>query len=120
MELFFGGAGLRRITLAFSTHRPETLPAAERLMRRHGLILLEEPPVPEFLRMKSGELSIEEYLQGQDFEFPVHAEGMCRLVRELTREGRTVLQVEPYLEYLNEIHEPVSYTHLTLPTIYSV
>ena len=96
---------MRRITLALSTHRPETLPAAEHYMRQHDLILLEEPPVPEFMPMVAGEMDIREYLEGQDFEFPMHAESMCRLVRELVRDGRAVLQVEPYLEGLNEIHE---------------
>lgn len=96
---------MRRITLAFSTHRPETLPASARHMRRHEVILLEEPPVPEFLPMVAGELSIGEYLEGQDFEFPAHAESLCGLVRQLVREGRAVLQVEPYLETLNGLHD---------------
>ena len=96
---------MRRITLALSTHRPETLPAAGHHMRQHDLILLEEPPVPEFMPMVTGEMGIRDYLEGQDFEFPVHAESMCRLVRELVRDGRAVLQVEPYLEVLNGIHE---------------
>jgi hypothetical protein len=74
-------------------------------MRQHDLILLEEPPVPEFMAMVAGEMDIQEYLEGQDFEFPAHAESMCRLVRGLVREGRAVLQVEPYLECLNGIHE---------------
>jgi hypothetical protein len=74
-------------------------------MREHDLIILEEPPVPEFPRMIRGEMEIQEYLEGQDFEFPAHAEGMCRLARDLSREGKALLQVEPYLEHLIGIHE---------------
>jgi len=74
-------------------------------MREHDLILLEEPPVPEFPSMIRGEMQIQEYLEEQDFEFPAHAEGMCRLARDLSREGKAVLQVEPYLEHLIGIHE---------------
>ena len=33
-----------RVTVAFSSHRPETLPYVAAWMRRHDIVALEEPP----------------------------------------------------------------------------
>lgn len=41
-------------TLVLANHRPETLPAAQRLLARHDAIILEEPPDPQFLPMLTG------------------------------------------------------------------
>jgi hypothetical protein len=40
-----------------------------------------------------------------DFEFPRFARESCRLLRELYREGKKILQVEPFMERLGEIHD---------------
>lgn len=96
---------LRRITLAFSSHRPETLPYAAHHMRRHDLIVLEEPRNPDFERMLSKRLSIEDYLLDRDFEFPLFMRRSCELLRELSRQGKTILQVDPYMEILEGIHD---------------
>jgi hypothetical protein len=39
-----------------ANHRPETIPAAKRLMVRHDTVFLEEPPEPQFLSMLNGQV----------------------------------------------------------------
>lgn len=93
------------ITLAFSTHRPEVLPQVERLMARHNVIALEEPPQNGFDRMLKGDLSIDEYLESADYEFPEFARRSCLLYRELYAQGKRLLQVDPYMEQLQRLHD---------------
>lgn len=96
---------LRRITLGFSSHRPETVPLAAQLMACNEAIVLEEPSTPEFTPMLRGELGIEEYLLLSDFEFPAFTRRSCQLYRHLLQGGKQFFQCEPYLERLNTIHE---------------
>ena len=95
----------KRITLAFSSHRAETLPFAARHMRRNEVIVLEEPRNSDFEKMISETLSIDEYLGRNDFEFPLFTRRSCELLRELARQGKTILQVDPYMEILEGIHD---------------
>jgi hypothetical protein len=94
-----------RITVAFSSHRPETLPIAAEWMRRHDVVVLEEPPNEIFEGMIRGRVSIEDYLLTTDFEFPLFARRSCGLQRTLHAEGKTILQVDPFMERLSEIHD---------------
>lgn len=93
------------VTVAFAIHRPELIPAAERVMRQHEAIFLEEPPESGFEAMLAGRLGIEDYLLAVDVEFPAFSVEMCRRLRRLHEEGRQIFQVEPYLEGLAAIHE---------------
>lgn len=96
---------LNMITIGFSSHHAETLPYAKSHMERHGVIVLEEAPLPEFAEMLQCRISIDEYVMGTDSGFPEFQRRMCALLRELYREGRKIVQIEPYLETLLEIHE---------------
>jgi len=96
------------ITIAFSSHHAETLPFARREMERHGLIILEEPPSPKFSSMLEGGVSIDEYMLESESAFPAFERRMLELLQALHREGRTIVQVEPYLERLIQIHEHVA------------
>jgi hypothetical protein len=96
------------ITVGFSSHHAEALPYARRQMKQHQIIVLEEAPVPEFLEMLDGRLPIDEYMMTLDSGFPEFERRMCVLLRELHHEGRQVIQVEPYLERLLQIHEILS------------
>ncbi len=96
------------ITIGFSSHHAEVLPYAQRQMERHQIIVLEEAPLPEFLDMLDGRLSIDEYMMALDSGFPEFERLMCILVRELHSKGRQIIQVEPYLETLLQIHELLS------------
>ncbi|MBW1739566.1 MAG: hypothetical protein JRJ42_00360 [Deltaproteobacteria bacterium] len=93
------------ITIGFSSHRVEVLPFARRQMEQHQIIVLEEPPAPNFLEMLNGRIPIEEYLMVSDSEFPEFERLMCTLLQELHSKGRQIVQVEPYLEALVQIHE---------------
>jgi hypothetical protein len=93
------------VTVAFATHRPETLPLTADLMDRHEAILLEEPPAPGFSAMLAGELAIDDYLLPLDIEYPEYSRAACELLRRYHRQGKHIHQVEPFLEILVEIHE---------------
>ncbi len=96
------------ITIGFSSHHAEVLPYAQRQMEQHQIIVLEEAPLPEFLDMLDGRLSIDEYMMALDSGFPEFERLMCILLRELHSKGRQIIQVEPYLETLLQIHELLS------------
>jgi len=96
---------MNRVTLVFSSHRPETLHLASRAMRCHDAIFLEEPPTPPFHPMLKGDVAIEDYLLERDIEFPEFSYRTCELFRDLKKEGKALYQVEPFLDVLGGIHE---------------
>jgi len=93
------------ITIAFSTHRLEVLRKAEKLMAEHDTIALEEPPHPLFESMLQGEVAVADYINETEYEFPRFAEASCELYRRLYGQGKLLIQVDPYMEYLAWIHE---------------
>ena len=93
------------ITIGFSAHYVETLPFAYEEMKRHSVIILEEPPSPLFPAMLQAEVSIDSYLQEFDSAFPMYQRHMCTILRELHNSGKRIVQVEPYLETLRHIEE---------------
>lgn len=95
----------KTVTVVLANHRPETLPAAEALMRRHDAIFLEDPPSAELDRMLDGTLSVHAYVQASDAEYPEFSSRMSGLLRQMVAQGKTVLAVEPFLKHLLEIHE---------------
>ena len=96
---------MRSLTLAFSSHRPETLPYAETAMRGHDAIVLEEPEHPQFSGMLSGEVSIQDYLLESEYEYPDFARGLCQILRRFAAAGIPILQVDPFMDELAAIHE---------------
>ena len=93
------------ITIGFSSHRAEIIPFARQIMEQHQIIVLEEPPHPNFADMLNGNLSIADYLMEVDIEFPEFDRLMCKEARRLHQKGKKLLQIEPYLERLLNIHE---------------
>lgn len=93
------------ITIGFSPHRAEALPFIFRAMSRHQVIVLENPPDLNFTPMLNGEMSIENYLMESDSGFPEFERLMCRSLQKFHKQGKEILQIEPYLERLLEIHE---------------
>jgi hypothetical protein len=73
-------------------------------MRRCDIVVLEEPPDDDFPKMLQGEISVEEYISGTDTEYPEFGQRMALALRGLHREGMRIVQIEPYLENLIEIH----------------
>lgn len=93
------------LTIGFSTHHLEVIPFMREEMERHDVTVLEEPPTPGFAEMIEGRIPVEEYLLAVDSQFPLFDERMCRELQRLRKTGKAILQVEPYLETLLEIHE---------------
>jgi len=93
------------ITIGFSSHHVEALPYIRAQMEKHEVIVLEEPPSPHFRAMLHGAIPIEDYVMELDSGFPEFANRMCGLLQELHKKNRSILQVEPYLEKLVQIHE---------------
>jgi hypothetical protein len=94
-----------RITLGLSVHRPEMIPYMAGLMKQHEAVFLEEPPAEGFEEMLAGGLSVEDYPRPIDVEYPAFSRAMCDLLRELKTEGKQLLQVEPFLAALLDIHD---------------
>lgn len=93
------------LTIGFSPHYIEALPFIRQQVARHNLIILEEPPSANFSMMLNGSLSVEDYLMEIDSEFPEFDLKMCGLLREFHSRHRQIVQIEPYLERLLQIHE---------------
>jgi hypothetical protein len=93
------------ITIGFSSHRIEMIPFARRLMEDHDVIITEEAPDPNFSAMLNKKISIREYLREVDSGFPQFSLRMYKLLRELYKEGKVLLQIEPYMENLMSIHD---------------
>ncbi len=93
------------ITIGFSSHHVETLPFVREQMEKHQVIVLEEPPSSQFPAMLGGTIPISDYIMELDSGFPEFEHQMCRLLRGLYKRGGRIIQVEPYLEKLIQIHE---------------
>jgi hypothetical protein len=93
------------ITIGFSSHHVEALPFIQRQMEGHQVVVLEEPPSPNFPGMLKGNISVDDYIMELDSGFPEFGRQMCLVLRELHRGGKRIIQVEPYLEKLLQIHE---------------
>lgn len=91
---------VNRLTIAYANHRPETVRLSEGFMRAHQAVVLEEPPDDNLPVMLDGRLSIDDYLLGQEIEYPAFSSEQCRLLRELHRRGISIIQAEPYYEHL--------------------
>lgn len=95
---------IQHITVVFSNHRPETLAPAARLMEEFDAIALEEPELPGFAAMLDGALTIDDYLQQNDFQFPQFEHHSCELFRALHHQGKALYQIDPYMARLDAIH----------------
>ena len=93
------------LSLVYGNHRQETLVHAAEEMARHDIIILEEPSHPNFTEMLSGDLAIEGFMLELDLEYPAFSQQQYILLRQLFEEGKTILQIEPFIEHLLEIHD---------------
>jgi hypothetical protein len=96
---------MHKVSLIFSSHRPETLQISVPLMNEYDAVFLEEPPTPEFHQFFDGALSIDDYLMTLDVEYPVFARLSCHHLKQLHAQGKAIVQIEPFLEELSRIHE---------------
>lgn len=93
------------VTIAFTSHRVETIPFAKKLMERHDVIILEEAPTVNFRLMLTKKMSITDYVREEGLEFPLFSGRYYRMLRVLSSRGKEIIQIEPYLERLIRIHE---------------
>ena len=96
------------LTIAFSPHRTETLFYAKNLMQNHDIIILEEPPHTEFSKILAGELAIETYLKNNNFGFPVFTQNLITILQNFYKNGKKIMQIEPYLEKVMLIYEKLN------------
>jgi len=95
--------GMNRITICYSTHRPETLQFTDRIMQQHDVIILEEPAHPAFTEVLKGKIDIQDHLLELDAEYPQFIIGQYQLLQNLYLTGKTILQIEPFVETLLRI-----------------
>ena len=89
-----------RVSVLYTTHRPETVDALYKEMSRHEAVFLEEPSFSDFPDMLEGRIPIEDYLMSRDDEYPEFALRSCRMFQTLHRRGTSLFQVEPFIEEL--------------------
>ena len=99
------------VTLGLSLHRPEFIPLFSDRARTHDVIVLEEPPHPEFEDMLHGRTAIDDYVAQTDTEYPEFGRQMCLLNRRFHADGKKIIQIEPFLETLIGIHEFLAAGH---------
>lgn len=94
--------------IVFSSHRIEFLKFMENVMQDSDIIILEEAPAPLFYEMLEGRIPLKDYLQEEIFEFPNFSFRFYELLKELYKQGKKILQIEPYMEKLLKIHKMFS------------
>ncbi|GLI54108.1 hypothetical protein [Thermodesulfovibrio yellowstonii] len=83
------------INIVFSSHRIEFLASISDWMQQSDLIILEEAPNEMFKKMLKEEISIKEYLEEELFEFPEFSYRFYKILQELYKSGKEILQIEP-------------------------
>lgn len=96
---------IKEILIGFSSHRVETLDLAEKIMQEADFIFLEEPQDKLLQKFLKNEISLNEYLESKDFQFPLFAERVAILVKKLYNRNKKIFAVEPYLESLQQIYQ---------------
>ena len=74
-------------------------------MHESETIILEEPQTAGFVEMLRGEMAVEVYLLQVDASFPLFSKSLCLALKKLFVQGKRIVQVEPYLDCLVQIHE---------------
>ena len=94
---------MNKITICYSTHRPETLELTARIMEKHDVIILEEPHHVDFPKVLKGSIQLDEHLLELDLGYPKFTANQYRLLQQFSNAGKQILQVEPYLDHLLRI-----------------
>lgn len=91
---------MNQLTIAYANHRPETIRLSAKIMFEHETLILEEPPDSNLQAMLDHRMSIDDYLLGQDIEYPAFSIEQCRLLMDLHQADIRIMQAEPYYEHL--------------------
>ena len=82
---------MKKLTVCYSIHRPETLSLTARVMEQHQVIILEEPPHEDFSRVLSGHIPLEEHLLELDVDTLKVDQAFIKNLKE-NRKARQLLQ----------------------------
>jgi len=93
--------------VVFVSHRVEQLPLLEGLAEKYDTIVLEEPKNRELKELLEGKMRVEEYVKWLDTPFPLFTRYEAEMLLRLHRIGKKILQIEPYLEVIEGIHDAV-------------
>lgn len=74
-------------------------------MHECDTIILEEPQTPGFSEMLRGDVAVDTYLLQVDASFPLFSKTLCYELQQLFVQGKRIVQLEPYLDCLVQIHE---------------
>lgn len=97
---------MRLLTIAFGPHRVEMLGLMEKQLKRHQVLILEEPPHPDFYQVLRRKASIRNYLATGNFGFPRYILRAYRLYQQLyTAQGISFFQADPYLAVAKNLAE---------------
>lgn len=96
------------VNIVFSSHRIEFLSSIANYMQQSNLIILEEAPNDMFRKMLKEEITIKEYLEEELFEFPEFSYRFYKILQGLYKNGKEILQIEPYMERLLKIYDMFS------------
>jgi len=93
------------VTFCYSNHRSEILDEMEKVMVSSDMIIVEEPPHPAFASMLAGKTDIDDILLELDFEYPHFIRRYYRMLQRMHDSGKTIVQSEPFVETLLQIHD---------------
>jgi len=91
---------MNQLTIAYANHRPETIRLSATIMFEYKALILEEPHDANLPALLNDRLSIDDYLLGQEIEYPAFSAEQCRLLKDLHRANVIIMQAEPYYEHL--------------------
>ncbi|MEW6586443.1 MAG: hypothetical protein AB1442_12635 [Nitrospirota bacterium] len=77
-------------------------------MKEHDVIITEEAQNPAFMDMLKRKISIKKYIREEYLTFPKFSQRYYTILRSLNRNGKVILQIEPFMERLIQIYEMFS------------
>lgn len=102
---------MRNLTVCYSTHRPETLHLTSKVMQDHDVIILEEPFHQDFEEVLNGNIELQGHLLELDIAYPEFTLSQYQMLRRFIKNGKKILQIEPYLESLLEVQYFLAENH---------
>ena len=96
---------VKEVFIGFSAHRLETIPFYKRVFAKSDIIILEDAPHPLFPSLLLGQLTPEQYVQSLDTDFPFFLTAQYKLLQAAYKEGKKIVQIEPYIERLLQMYQ---------------
>ncbi len=96
---------MKKIYIGFSAHRLEAIPFYKKAFEQADFIILEDFPNPLFNLMLSGKISLKEYIENIETTFPKFLKAQCKLLQEAYKNGKVIIQIDPYMEKLVKMYQ---------------